>query len=106
MRLALLLALLPSLAGAACPPGWVDDALMADALAHRGFRLQAWGLDRLGNMQELYTLESGEWVVIATTPTHCATVISQPSEFMGRLSTPSNDADPGGFGPMTRGERG
>lgn len=104
IRLAALFVLLANAAAAACAPPAMDDAILKDALRYNGYALTAWGLNEQGAMEELWLLPWGEWIVVLTTPDHCATVISRPSEFMGRLSTPSNDADTFGDGAMTQGE--
>lgn len=102
MRLALALALLPSWASAGC----LTDDYARDALRWNGFALSAWQVVPSGAMEELWLAEDGRWTLLLIRPDHCTTIISRPHDFGGRLSTPSNDADPGGFGPMTRGERG
>lgn len=88
-----------------CAAPWVQDELMRDALRFNGWTLEAWALNAAGNMEELWRLEGGEWMVVETTAGHCSTVRSHPAQFGGRLSTPSNDADTFGQGRMQEGER-
>lgn len=81
-----------------------EYGLMRDALRFNGYALEAWGLNDAGNMEELWMMEDGAWVVVETTPSRCSTVISRPSEPMGRLSTPTDDADPLSLGRLEEGE--
>lgn len=104
MRLAAILAILASPALAECPAPSVQDGVLRDALRYNGFALDAWGLNAAGNMEELWRLPSGEWIVTETTPARCSAVVSRPAEFMGRLVAPSNDGDAFGQLPLTRGE--
>jgi hypothetical protein len=83
----------------------MDDELLRAALRFQGYALSAWGLTDAGYMEELWTLPSGEWTLTTTTAAHCSAIVSRPSQFMGRLSVPSNDADPMRQGAMTEGER-
>lgn len=102
--LATLLALAAGPALAACPPPAMQADVLKDALRYNGYALDAWGLNERGNMEELWRMEGGEWIVVETTPQQCATVISRPSDFMGRLSASLLGADSFGMGTMTEGE--
>lgn len=83
IRLALLLALLPSLAWGAC----YDRAILAAFLreAH-GLRLHSWGLTDAGDMQELFIGPTGHWAVVQTKPNACSEVVSLPHKEKGRLT--------------------
>lgn len=64
----------------------LDPDMVSGWLRDRGYRLDAWGLDR-GDMEELWLGPSG-WAVIRTTPTRCARIVSMPEVPNGRLAPP------------------
>lgn len=84
IRLAALLILITMPAAAQC----YDRNILAGYLTDRGMTLHSWGLTSGGNMQELFLSDSGEWAVIQTTPTGCATIASTPDGHHGRLWAP------------------
>lgn len=98
MRAALLLALLAGPVAAQTAPPCYDPEMVAGWLRDRGFHLEDWGLNAAGSMEELWLGAEG-WAVVATTPWHCASVVSLPDVPGGRLSPPMS-----GAGRLRRGE--
>lgn len=104
IRLLALLALLPCAAGAACTEPWVQQDTLADATKYNGYQLESWGLNLQGNMEELYLHPDKGWVVVETSPGRCSRLLSQPTEYMGRLAKPTNDTDMMYPGPLQSGQ--
>lgn len=65
-----------------------DRDVLAGYLASRGMPLHSWGLTSGGDQHELFLAPSGEWAVVQTTPTGCATLVSTPDRHLGRLWNP------------------
>lgn len=70
-----------------------------------GLRLHSWGINKSGNMIELWLADNGLFAVVTTTPSKCSTV-DLPDDLYGRLWVPptQNKAIPEDF-RMNRGDR-
>jgi hypothetical protein len=68
-------------------PCYEKPMLEAFLKQEHGLRLHSWGLNKSGEMLELWLAPSGLFAVVTTTPAKCSTV-ELPHDLRGRLWVP------------------